>query len=104
MKGTSNNGACAVDGSRAALRATAAKLGFLPSAMARLAESPALVAAFGKMMALRRQTSLAYARLEALRQFITRAVLASHGGVTDEQLGAFLNAPLQRFAWSPEPR
>jgi AhpD family alkylhydroperoxidase len=42
----------APDGARAALRATAAQLGFLPSAMARLAESPALVAAFGRLMAL----------------------------------------------------
>jgi uncharacterized peroxidase-related enzyme len=129
----------APNGSRAALQATAAKLGFLPAAMARLAASPAVVAAFGRLMALwdtcslghverevvtftvahragcevcvamhssimartvgdaallealRAQTPLADARLEALRTF-TQAVLASHGGVTDAELAAFLDA------------
>jgi len=133
----------APDASRAALRATATHLGFLPSAMARLAESPAAVAAFGRLMALwdtcslalverevvtltiahragcevcvamhsaimtrsvsdapllaalRAQTPLADARLEALRQF-TRAVLASHGGVSDGELRAFLAAGFSR--------
>lgn len=129
----------APDGARAALRATADKLGFLPAAMARLAESPAVVAAFGRLMALwdtcslelverevvtltiahhaacevcvamhsaimtrtvadatllealRAQRPLPAPRLEALRLF-TRAVLASHGGVTDDELRAFASA------------
>ncbi|CAN5884267.1 carboxymuconolactone decarboxylase family protein [soil metagenome] len=133
----------APDASRAALRATAAHLGFLPSAMARLAESPSVTAAFGRLMALweacslalverevvtltvahragcevcvamhaaimaravadapllealRAQRPLADGRLEALRQF-TRAVLASHGGVTDAELRAFLAAGFSR--------
>ena len=129
----------APEGARAALRATEQKLGFLPSAMARLAESPAVVAAFGRIMAiwdscsldlverevvtltvahhvecevcvamhsaimtrtvddaallagLRAQRPLAKPRLEALRLF-TRAVLTSHGGVTEDELRAFVSA------------
>src|SRR4051794_28947759 len=41
----------APEGSRAALRATETQFGFLPSAMARMAESPSVVAAFGRLMA-----------------------------------------------------
>ncbi|SRR6266545_1310573 len=56
----------APEGSRAALSATAAKFGFVPSAMARLAESPSAVAMFGRMMAVWDATSLSHAEREVV--------------------------------------
>jgi uncharacterized peroxidase-related enzyme len=129
----------APEASRAALAGSARHFGFVPAALARMAESPALVEAFNAMLrifdrsslsplerevlvvtlarvvgcdvcvaihsatlaslkadaalvtALRVQTPLADARLEALRRF-TRAVLDTRGDVGDAALADFLAA------------
>ena len=51
---------------RPALRATASKLGFLPAAMARLAESPSVVAAFGRLMQIWDTSSLGHVEREVV--------------------------------------
>lgn len=58
--------ASAPEGSRAALRATAEKFGFVPAAMARMAASPTLIAAFGRLHALWDAGSFSPAERETL--------------------------------------
>jgi len=65
----------APDGSRSALRATETKLGFLPAAMARMAESPAVVTAFGRLVALWDSCSLAHRERE-----VVAMTIAHHAG------------------------
>jgi AhpD family alkylhydroperoxidase len=56
----------APEASRGALRATEGKFGFIPSAMARLAESPSVVSAFGRMMAIWESSSLGHLEREVV--------------------------------------
>jgi AhpD family alkylhydroperoxidase len=56
----------APEASRGALRGTVSKLGFLPSAMARLAESPSVVAAFGRLLATWESSSLDHVEREVV--------------------------------------
>jgi len=56
----------APEASRPALRAAAGQFGFLPSAMARLAESPSVVAAFGRVMAAWDGCSLGHVEREVV--------------------------------------
>jgi AhpD family alkylhydroperoxidase len=56
----------APEGSRAALRATAKQFGFIPAAMARLAESPSLVEAFTATLRIFDRSSLAPLEREVL--------------------------------------
>jgi uncharacterized peroxidase-related enzyme len=133
----------APEASRGALAAAGRQFGFVPSAMARMAESPSVVEAFGRMMAiwdrsslaererevvvltvahdngcevcvaihsailqresgdaalvgaLRQQTPLADACLEALRLF-TREVMELRGAVPEARLARFLAAGFSR--------
>lgn len=64
----------APSGSRAALAATAEKFGFVPSAMARMAESPNAVSAFQKMMAVWDMTSFSHAEREVVAMTTARLV------------------------------
>src|SRR5689334_3023921 len=85
--------------SRGALQATADKLGFVPSAMARLAASPAATGAFGRMIALWDATSFSPMERETLAMTMAHyagchVCLALHSamltkmGATAEMLGA----------------
>jgi AhpD family alkylhydroperoxidase len=65
----------APEGSRGALHGTIAKFGFLPSAMARLAESPAVVAAFGRLMGIWETASLGH-----LEREVVTLTVAHHAG------------------------
>lgn len=56
----------APEASRSALRATREKFGFVPSAMARLAESPSVVAAFGRLVAIWESASLGHLEREVV--------------------------------------
>jgi len=65
----------APEASRPALAATAKKFGFLPSAMARLAESPAVTLAFGRMLGLWEATGFS-----ALEKEVVTMTVAHHTG------------------------
>src|SRR5688572_28895090 len=82
----------APDGSRAALRATTSTLGFLPAAMARLAESPPLVAAFGRLMPLWETCSLGHVEREVVTLTIAHAAgcevcVAMHSSIMTSTVG-----------------
>lgn len=56
----------APEAARPALRAATGKFGFLPAAMARLAESPSVVAAFGRLLAIWEASSLGHLEREVV--------------------------------------
>jgi AhpD family alkylhydroperoxidase len=81
---------------RPALRGTIAKLGFLPSAMARMAESPAVVGAFGRALATWEACSLTHLQREVVTLTIAHEVgcevcVAMHSSLVDRTIG---DAPL----------
>ena len=77
---------------RPALRGTIAQLGFLPSAMARMAASPALVGAFGKALASWEACSLSHVEREVVTLTIAHVVgcevcVAMHASIVDRTIG-----------------
>jgi uncharacterized peroxidase-related enzyme len=76
----------APEASRPALAATTAKLGFLPSALARLAESPSAVAAFGKIRGEWESSALSHVEREVVAVTASGAIgcevcVAMHSGI-----------------------
>lgn len=77
---------------RPALRAAAGKFGFLPSAMARLAESPSVVAAFGRLLAAFESCSLGHVEREVVTLTVAHdagceVCMAIHSAVVAETVG-----------------
>lgn len=77
---------------RPALRAAAGKFGFLPSAMARLAESPSVVTAFGRLMAVWDACSLTHVEREVVTLTVAHdagceVCMAIHSAVMAQTVG-----------------
>jgi AhpD family alkylhydroperoxidase len=82
----------APEASRPALRAAAGKFGFLPSAMARLAESPSVVAAFGRLLAVWESSSLDHLEREVVTLTVAHdagceVCMAIHSAVVARTVG-----------------
>lgn len=82
----------APEASRGALRATHGKFGYLPSAMARLAESPSVVAAFGRTMATWDACSLGSVEREVVTFVVAHdsgceVCMAIHSAVLTQTVG-----------------
>jgi uncharacterized peroxidase-related enzyme len=92
----------APEGSRGAIAAACAKFGFVPSAMARLAESPSAVAAFGKISSAWESTSLTHVEREVLAVTASAAIgcevcVAIHSGIlAGDPEARVLVEPLER--------
>ena len=77
---------------RPALRGTIAQLGFLPSAMARMAESPAVVSGFGRALAGWEACSLDHVEREIVTLTIAHEIgcevcVAMHSSLVDRTIG-----------------
>jgi AhpD family alkylhydroperoxidase len=82
----------APEASRPALRATQGKFGFIPSAMARLAESPSVVAAFGRVMATWDSCSLNHLEREVVTLTVAHdsgceVCMAIHSSILSRTVG-----------------
>jgi len=82
----------APEASRPALRATEGKFGFIPSAMARLAESPSVVAAFGRVMATWDSCSLNHLEREVVTLTVAHdsgceVCMAIHSSILSRTVG-----------------
>lgn len=100
----------APDESRPALAGAKAKFGFVPSALARMAESPTAVAAFGKTMATFEASSLAHVEREVIAMTTASIVgchvcVALHGAIlAANPETAPLAAPLREGRSLDDPR
>ena len=82
----------APEAARPALRAAESKFGFLPSAMARLAESPSVVAAFGRLMQIWETSSLGHVEREVVTLTVAHdsgceVCMAIHSAILTKTVG-----------------
>lgn len=82
----------APEAARPALRAAASKFGFLPAAMARLAESPSVVAAFGRLMQIWDASSLGHVEREVVTLTVAHdagceVCMAIHSSILTQTVG-----------------
>jgi AhpD family alkylhydroperoxidase len=100
----------APDAARPALRGAEQKFGFLPSAMARLAESPSVVAAFGRVMAVWESASLDHVEREVVTMTVAHdagceVCMAIHSAVVARSIAdAALLAALRAQTPLADPR